>query len=172
MGDLLSSQWSFHRSYRWSELSKKKWYIRWSNKEQPSSETKKSSKNLVLQGASVNLLTKQHNHKIFQFQLKEQNSKEKVFSNSCVHCGAWSKAIKANYEDTIFCVNSAVRPRSRPVIHTIARCSWKWQPSQKFRNMSHMQPKYIQTVLAASTLHGEMKCEVTKCTSTAMTNLS
>jgi hypothetical protein len=23
MGDLLSSQWSFHRSYRWSELSKK-----------------------------------------------------------------------------------------------------------------------------------------------------
>jgi hypothetical protein len=33
-------------------------------------------------------------------------------------------------------------------------------------------PNTYKTVLAASTLHGEMKCEVTKCKSRAMTNLS
>jgi hypothetical protein len=81
MGDLLSSQWRFHRSYRWSELSKKNDKL--DDKHRTTlTETKKSSKNLVLQGASVNLFTKQHNHKIFQSQLKKQNSKEKVFSNS------------------------------------------------------------------------------------------
>lgn len=33
-------------------------------------------------------------------------------------------------------------------------------------------PNTYKTVLVASMLHGEMKCEVTKCTSRAMTNLS